>query len=158
MTVWVARDRDAAQPAPAPTLAFASKVTASDKRDAEAVNDQLLPKSSNDETIPYLHWWPRKGTTEWVQYDFPKATVVSNSDVYWFDDTGTGECRVPKTWRLLYLDTTGKWKPVANKAAYGIAKDTDNKIQFDSITTTAMRLEVQLVPEFSAGIYEWSVE
>ena len=24
--------------------------------------------------------------------------------VYWFDDTGQGECRVPRSWRLLYLE------------------------------------------------------
>jgi hypothetical protein len=158
MTVWAARDKDAAQPAPAPTLAFTSKVTASDKRNAEAVNDQLLPKSSSDESIPYLHWWPRKGTTEWVQYDLPKATVLSTSELYWFDDTGTGECRLPKSWRLLYLDATGEWKPVTNRVPYSSSKDMNNKVEFDPVNTTAIRLEVQLVPEFSAGIYEWSVE
>jgi uncharacterized protein len=158
MTVWVARDKDAAQPAPAPTLAYTSKVAASDKRNAEAVNYQLLPKSSNDETIPYLHWWPKKGTAEWVQYDFPKATVVSTSEIYWFDDTGTGECRVPKSWRLLYLDATGEWRPVVNKVPYTVMKDMSNKVEFDPINTTAIRLEVQLVPDFSAGIYEWSVQ
>jgi DUF1680 family protein len=157
MTVWVARENDAAQPAPAPTLAYTSKASASDKRNAEAINDQLLPKNSNDQSIPYLHWWPIKGTSEWVQYDFPKSTTISRSEVYWFDDTGTGECRLPKSWRLLYLDD-GKWKLVENSVPYSIGKDTINTIQFKSVTTTALKLEVQLIPDYSAGIYEWSVE
>ncbi|MGA3246184.1 MAG: glycoside hydrolase family 127 protein, partial [Bacteroidota bacterium] len=70
MEVWPAREVSAARPLPAPTIAFTSKVTASDKRRADAINDQLEPKNSIDHTLPFLHWWPRKGTTEWVQYDF----------------------------------------------------------------------------------------
>jgi len=43
---------------------------------------------------------------EWVQYDFAKLTKVSGVDVYWFDDTGVGECRLPKSWQLSYRE---KW-------------------------------------------------
>jgi len=157
MTVWVAEHENAAIPAPAPTLAYISKVTASDNRDAEALSDQLLPKSSIDETIPFLHWWPHKGTTEWVQYDFPKSTTVSKSEVYWFDDTGIGECRLPKSWRILYEDA-GEWKSVDNIAPYPVKKDLNNSVQFKPVTTTALRLEVQLVPDYSAGLFEWSVQ
>jgi hypothetical protein len=157
MTVWVARERDAAQPAPAPTLAFNSKVSASDNRNAEAVNDQLLPKNSIDESVPFMHWWPKKGTVEWVQYDFLDSTIVSKSEIYWFDDTGVGECRLPKSCRILYLDG-GEWKPVETTVPYVAEKDKNNSVQFKPVKTIALRLEVQLVLDYSAGLYEWSVE
>jgi DUF1680 family protein len=157
MTVWMATSASAARPFPAPTLAFTSKVTASDNRGAEAVNDQLLPKNSIDHSIPFLHWWPRKGTTEWVQYDFAAPSTVTSSGVYWFDDTGIGECRLPRSWRLLYKDGND-WKPVENFTGYAIEKDKNISVKFKPVKTSAMLLEIQSIPGFSSGIYEWSVE
>ena len=58
-------------------------------------NDQREPANSNDHASKYLHWWPHKGTKEWVQYDFASPGEVRAVEVYWFDDTGNGECRVP---------------------------------------------------------------
>ncbi len=157
MIVWPAREVSAATPLPAPTIAFTSKVTASDKRRADAINDQLEPKNSIDHTIPYLHWWPHKGTLEWVQYHFRKEETVSRSQVYWFDDTGIGECRLPQSWRLLYKEGN-EWKPVDTSAPYDVARDRYCSIEFKPVKTTALRIEVQLVPDFSAGMYEWKVE
>ena len=42
---------------------------------------------------------------------FAKPATVSETQIYWFDDTGRGGVRVPKSWRLLYKDGNG-WKPV----------------------------------------------
>ncbi len=157
MNVWLAREMSAARSSPAPTIAYTSKVTASEGRKADAINDQLEPKKSIDHSIPFLHWWPRKGTTEWVQYDFKKPETVSKAEVYWFDDTGIGECRLPKSWRILYKDED-QWKPVENTGPYGVEKDRYNVVTFKPIATNGLRLEVQLVPDYSAGIYEWKVE
>jgi DUF1680 family protein len=157
MNVWPAREVSSAYPSPAPTIAFLSKVTASDKRRADAVNDQMEAQNSNDHTIPYLHWWPKKGTTEWVQYDFKKEETVSQSDVYWFDDTGVGECRLPTSWRVLYK-VGDQWKPVENSTPYVVSKDRYCSVTFKPVKTSALRVEVQLIPDFSAGMYEWKVE
>jgi uncharacterized protein len=157
MNVWPAREVSAARPLPAPTIAYLSKVTASDKRRADAINDQLEPTSSIDHTIPYLHWWPRKGTTEWVQYDFKKEETVSHTELYWFDDTGIGECRLPKSWRVLYRDGD-QWKPVEAASPYDVDKDRYCTLAFKPVKTTGLRVELQLIPDFSAGIYEWKVE
>jgi uncharacterized protein len=157
MTVWPARDEGAAKPLPAPTLAFRSRVSASGGRDVDAVTDQLEPKRSNDHTIPYFHWWPKKGSLEWVQFDLPGRAKVSKVKVYWYDDTGTGECRVPKSWRVLYKEGD-TWKPVGNPTAWGVAKDVMNQVTFLPVETDALRLEVQLDEGFSAGMYEWVVE
>jgi hypothetical protein len=75
-------------------------------------------------------------------------------ELYWFDDTGSGQCRVPKSWRLLYKDGQS-WKPVETAETFGIEKDRYNKVTFKTVTTDGLRLEVTLQPEWSAGIQEW---
>ncbi|HEX2972279.1 MAG TPA: beta-L-arabinofuranosidase domain-containing protein [Tepidisphaeraceae bacterium] len=119
-----------------------------------AVNDGQLPKRSNDRSIPRFTWWDHKGTTEWIQYEFDKPRTIKGAEVYWFDDTGTGYCRVPQSWRLLYK-AGDEWKPMTSATAYGTARDQFNKATFDAIETTAIRLEVKLQPEYSGGILEW---
>jgi hypothetical protein len=157
MIVWLPTNETAARPLPRPTVASASKVTVSGGRNPRAINDQAEPKSSEDASNTYFHWWPRKGTTEWVEYTFEKSAAVSEVEVYWFDDTGHGECRVPRSWRILYRDGD-QWKPVENREAYGVEKDRYNKISFKPVTTSALRLEVTLQPNWSAGIQEWKVK
>lgn len=122
-----------------------------------ALSDKLLPKTSNDQDIPRFTWWPRKGITEWVQYDFDKPMNISSSGVYWFDDTGDGGCRTPKSWKLLYEDGDS-WKEVTNAADYGTEKDKFNKIRFNPIQTKSLRIEVNLQTDFSAGILEWQTD
>ncbi|MCS6975953.1 MAG: glycoside hydrolase family 127 protein [Gemmatales bacterium] len=124
-----------------------------------ALNDGRLPKSSGDHDIPRMTWWDRQGTVEWVAYRFPSSRKVQKCRVYWFDDTGRGACRVPASWRLLYLD--GKdWKEVSLRpgSTYGTALDRFNEIVFEPVMTRELRLEVRLKPGFSGGILEWIVE
>jgi DUF1680 family protein len=137
-------------------LIRASYVNATDS--LAALNDGILPKTSNDHAIPRMTWWDHKGTTEWVSYRFPKPRQVAASAVYWFDDTGRGQCRVPADWKLLWLD--GKeWKPVmlTSGSAYATALDRLNSITFKPVTTGELKLEVKLKPGFSGGILEWTV-
>ena len=82
---------------------------------------------------------------------------MSRAEVYWFDDTGVGECRLPKSWQLLYREN-GEWKPVRSPSAYGCEGDKYNRTTFEPVETEALRLEVQLPESFSAGIHEWRVE
>jgi hypothetical protein len=94
-----------------------------------------------------------------VQYDFnvKKPAAVSGAKVYWFDDTGVGGCRVPETWRLLYRDGT-EWKPVPGVKEYPVAKDKFCEIVFPPVSTTALRLEADLMKGYSSGILEWEVK
>ncbi|MFA6561655.1 MAG: glycoside hydrolase family 127 protein [Verrucomicrobiia bacterium] len=121
---------------------------------AEACFDGQLPKNSNDHNIPRMTWWDHKGTAEWVERTFDKPTKFSAAEVYWFDDTGKGGCRVPQSWKLLYKDGA-QWKHVANATDFGVKRDQFIRITFTPVTTTALRLEVQLQPKFSGGILEW---
>jgi hypothetical protein len=123
----------------------------------EALGDGLVPVASNDQSIPRLTWWDHRGTKEWAQFDFDAAKKVSAVEVYWFDDTGRGQCRIPKSWRLLYR-TAAEWKPVANAQSQTLSKDAWNRMTFDPVDTSALRLEVELQPGFSGGILEWRVK
>jgi len=153
MAVWLARERGAARPLRRPTLASTCRLTESGGKNPGAMNDRLEPESSGDHGVPFFHWWPRKGTVEWVECDFGSEQEVSRAAVYWFDDTGRGECLVPASWRLLYRDE-GEWKPVSNPTPFDVALDQFNEVTFDSVTTDGIRLEVELQEKWSAGIHE----
>lgn len=160
MNVWMARTPDKAAPVPRITVASESRVTASHIWHADhldALNDQIEPKGSGDHAIARFTWWDHRGSAEWVQYDFAKPAKVSTAGVYWFDDTGRGACRVPASWKLLYK-SGDEWKPVEATGALGVEKDQYNTVAFTPVETDALRLEVQLQPEWSGGILEWKVE
>ena len=65
--------------------------------------------------------------------------------------------RLPKWWRVLYLD--GKqWQEVANPSGYGIEPDKFNVVTFQPVKTTALRLDVQRRDRRAMGIYEWRIK
>jgi uncharacterized protein len=158
MQVWIATKPSAARPIPFPTIASQSKVSGSvQNRSLTSVNDLDLPVSSNDHNIPYYHWWPKKDTTEYIQYDFKEKAKVSECSVYWFDDGPWGGCRIPASWRILYK-SGNKWIPVKTTGAYTISKDKSDTVHFKALTTKALRLEVTLQKEYASGVYEWVVK
>jgi hypothetical protein len=122
----------------------------------EALVDGLEPKNSNDHSIPRFTWWDHRGTSEWVERDFDAPRKVSSVEVYWFDDTGNGSCRVPPSWELLWKQGA-QWMPVAQPTEYGTRADAYNRVSFRPIETTALRIQVQLQPGFSSGILEWKI-
>jgi DUF1680 family protein len=151
MIVWIPTNESSAKPAPFPIVSITSKVTTSGRKDPHPINDGEVQSGS------WFDWWPKKGSTEWVEYAFDKPSTASESEVFWFDDTGRGEVRVPASWRLLYKDGD-QWRPVDASGAYGVEKDRFNKIAFKPVTTSAMRLEVTMQSNWSAGIEEWSLK
>ncbi|HOL46188.1 MAG TPA: glycoside hydrolase family 127 protein [Candidatus Saccharicenans sp.] len=157
MAVWLAREEARVKPTPEPSLASKARVEASEgARGARFVNDQYEPENSNDHSVGYLHWWPKKGTTEWVSYEWSSPVKISGVAVYWFDDTGEGECRVPASWKLYYKKGS-EWVEVKSKGAYGVEKDKYNVVKFSPVTTTALKLELKMQKDFSAGLQEWKV-
>jgi DUF1680 family protein len=160
MTVWIPTAPDLARPVGAAGIAGTSRVSASHCWESDsvlAVNDRLEPESSGDHSIPRLTWWDHLGTVEWVQCEFEEPRWVSRTAVYWFDDTGRGRCRVPANWRLLYRQGDA-WQPVPAPSDYGVEPDVYNRVEFDPVETSALRLEARLQPEFSAGILEWRID
>ena len=107
MAVWLAREPGKARVAREPGLSAKATVTASERAvNPKRANDQFEPESSDD-AAGYMHWWPKTGTAEWIEYAFDAPVRVSEASVYWFDDTGGGGCRVPASWRVLYKSGGG---------------------------------------------------
>jgi hypothetical protein len=142
-----------------PVLAARARIAASHVWSTDAptaLNDGIEPRRSSDDALPRLTWYPQRGTREWVQYEFAAPETVSSAEVYWFEETGGGACRMPQTWRLLYK--SGQvWKPVDGASAFETKPDRFNRVTFTPVQTTALRLEVKLQPNFSGGILEWKV-
>ena len=158
MRVWLPQDLKATNPSQPATLASESKVSSSSKVPAiTSINDRLVPKDENDRSVPYTHWWPKNGTTEWLGYEFPQQSTVQSATVYWYDDGPWGGCRVPQSWRILYQNAQGEWLPVTGADHYPTDKGSACTVNFDPVSTKALRLEVVLPSDNSAGLFEWSV-
>lgn len=160
MIVWIPYQESAARPKPAPTIAATSKASSSLRGNARsliALNDQIEPMNSADQSNTYLHWWPKNNSLEWVQYNFDKEHAVSESQVYWYDDGPFGGCRIPPSYKVYYKKGE-EWIPVEADGNYEIAKDKFNVLKFKPVTTTALKMEVQLPEKHSTGIHEWMVK
>lgn len=158
MLVWLPYAESAARPLPLPTIATESLLTAStETKSLNAIRDHDIPSNSNDHSISYYHWWPKKNSTEWIQYTFSEEKTISTSSVYWFDDGPWGGCRIPAGWKVLYL-SGNEWLPVKTEQAPEILKDKLNTVSFVPVKTKAVRLEVTLPADNASGIYEWLVK
>jgi len=159
------RPLDPATLGPSTELTIAELATASASHcrppnDLAALNDLMEPSDSCDHTIPRFTWWDHRGTAEWVEYEFDQARKVSAVEVYWFDDERIKRhCRAPASWKLLYK-AGDAWKPVTSPSGFSTDLDKYNRVTFDPVETTGLRIEVQLDPEgpWSGGILEWKVE
>jgi DUF1680 family protein len=162
MAVWLARSDAAARPTPYPTVATTSTIAASPLPNGRGKNPRNMidgdePASSADSSA-YFDWWPVQGSkTEWIEMTFAKPATVTESQVYWFDDTGRGGVRVPASWRLLYKNGD-QWTPVPTSSAFGVERNAWNTIRFAPVTTTALRIELVMQEKFSAGVQEWKVK
>ena len=159
MAVWLPNEVSSTRPVTAATLASKSKIDASHQATSlSSITDGLVPADENDRTIPYYHWWPKEGTTEWISYEFPTEMTVSSSTVYWYDDAPWGGCRVPKSWKIYYKDASGNWAPVQNPDKYGVSKGNPNVVNFDPVKTKAVKLEIVQPEKNASGIFEWEVK
>ena len=159
MAVWLPQELSASRPVMPPTIASQSKITTSSPMGSlSSLNDRLVPKDENDRSVPYTHWWPKQGTTEWIAYELPETQKVQSATVYWFDDGPWGGCRVPKSWNIYYQDAAGKWQPVTGADTFGTQKGAANTVNFDPVNTKAVKIEVVLPDDNSAGIFEWQLD
>ena len=118
-------------------------------------------EDSGDEERPRHTWWApeRLGGEEWVQYDFEKPVALSGSEVLWYhkiNPNGKSGCAVPESWRLEY-QKDGNWHPATKNTDYATAFNQYNRVSFEPVTTSTIRLSAKTKPGFSAGILEWRV-
>lgn len=155
--VWLVEDPVRAGLDPLASRADLTVSFARGGMDPAAVNDGLAPRDEKDHAAPNFDFWPHKGTEEWLQYAFDRPVEVKACTVWWFDDTGRGECRLPDSWRLTYQKPDGAWAPVEVASAYPIAKGRPCEVTFRPVVASALRLAVRLPPAYSSGVFEWTV-
>jgi len=167
MMVWLPTTPEAAEAGdPSIDSAIDSAIRASAShvhaRDSvAALHDGVVP-SIEAGRQPRFSWWPRQGTTEWVQYDFAAPRTVTGVEMHWFDDTAAGGgCAAPASFRVLRRDGE-TWVEVATTTlgdSDGLADvlGASSQVTWDPITTTGLRLEVQLRSTRSAGLLEWAI-
>ncbi len=121
----------------------------------DAIRDGKPVNSSSEHPSELFHFWPHKGTKEWVTYSWPEQRNIKGVRLYWFDDTGAGECRPPVSWSVDAL-VAGKWVSVKlDHPSVDLNKWCE--ASFAPIQTSALRLNVVLQPGWSVGIHEWAV-
>lgn len=166
MQVWMADCPKATSRPVAPSIANQSKISVSycsgenGTRVINSLNDGLYPGDEREEDT-YLNYdfWPHNNTLEWVQYDFAQTEQISKIGICWFDDAKRGAgCSTPKSWKILVQKESGEWVEPTNVSGYPIESEIMTYTTFDSIRAKAIRIELQLKENSSAGLYELSVE
>src|SRR5262249_9182685 len=148
-------------------LALTARISCSDKQptrtnaqpqrvNGRAAQDGLEPRSSHDNSpLSHFDWWPDRNVTEWCEYSWEQPVTISQTQIYWWDDSTTGGgCKVPLSWNAFYKNGE-EWTPVDTHDAFGIAVDQYNKVDFKPVTTTGLRLEIVVPADASVGIQEW---
>jgi hypothetical protein len=125
---------------------------------AGAVNDGLLPITDSG-SIPRFTWWGHSGTSEWIQYDLPGPITLGKSEILWYEDASSGGgCDYPQTFNHQYWDG-GAWQTLTLQHDYMNMIDLYGGhftiLRFNPVTTSKIRLNVQLKAGKSAGILEW---
>ena len=122
-------------------------------------NPSFEPTSSNVGTGKgWGNWRQSAGSEHYVGYTWDEAVTVGGADIYWYDDGGGTQ--VPSKLRMQYLDANGAWQDVNITTPFesSIAKNKYNRIEFDRVTTTRLRLYVTVRSGAQAnGIYRFKV-
>ena len=122
-------------------------------------NPSFEPTSSNMGTGKgWGNWSQSVGSEHYVGYTWDEAVTVGGADIYWYDDGGGTQ--VPSKLRMQYLDANGAWQDVNITTPFesSIAKNKYNRVEFDRVTTTRLRLYVTVRSGAEAnGIYRFKV-
>ena len=122
-------------------------------------NPSFEPTSSNVGTGKgWGNWRQSAGSEHYVGYTWDETVTVGGADIYWYDDGGGTQ--VPSALRMQYLNANGAWQDVNITTPFesSIAKNKYNRIEFDRVTTTRLRLYVTVRSGAAGnGIYRFKV-
>lgn len=133
-----------------------------DRDTVQAMADGEVPADRS----PRFTWWPRQGSTEWVQYDFDGPRTIAGVEMAWFDDLDQGGgCAMPKSVAVMVRRAgSGAWeelarKPLVRPAAVGPdgASAPRTRVEFPPISVQGVRLECGLRDGRSGGLLEWEL-
>lgn len=128
-----------------------------------AVNDGRVLQTA---VVPPNHWtnyrkMPQSQFSDSLIYQW-QGTIHTNSAKVWFD-VDSNALKAPASWKLQYLTQDGIWRDVTGIDSYGTGtgKNNPNTVHFDTVTTTALKLDIrgQSVDGgyASVAVSEWEV-
>ena len=152
MAVWIPLNEKLTEPLNRPPLATTAQVSSSGGYRLSAVND-----GDTDPSLQNGFLWTDTATAVWIQYDFPRVEEFSEARVRWYTGEQTPELQPPGSWRIL-ARVDEEWHSVYN---YGLPWSTErgifNQVIFETVRTSALRLEARPTPGSQCGIVEWEV-
>jgi hypothetical protein len=132
------------------TFATATTSYVSSWETLRAVNDNSNPANSNDKSAGAYGNWNNPNSIQWVQYDWPQNYVLTNTQVYWFDDNGG--VLTPTRAYIEYWNGSA-W---VNAGNVPLVKNAFNTLALNGIVTSRLRVSMLNATQ-STGILEWRV-
>ncbi|WP_229075830.1 glycoside hydrolase family 43 protein [Actinoplanes sp. DH11] len=116
-----------------------------------AVNNGGTPVNSQDRSNLVYGNWPQQGT-QWIEYRWPTSRSVNKSSVYWFDDNQGID--LPASCQLQYWNGS-QYVNVDSQSTCSVDGNVENAINFDTVNTTRLRLQMTSRTGVSTGVLEW---
>ncbi|GAA4471864.1 Ig-like domain-containing protein [Phytohabitans houttuyneae] len=133
----------------------------------QRVSEPTTPSSSNPGAGNGWGNWnlPQNGSSlerqAWIQYRWTAPVRLSSTDIYWYDDNG-GTRRPTATTYVIESSNDGTtWTPVtlAGGSTYadGLATNAYNRLTFEPITTTHLRVRIfgLMAGGAGTGVLRW---
>jgi hypothetical protein len=116
-----------------------------------AINNGGNPANSQDRSNLAYGNWPQQGT-QWIEYQWPAAKSINKASVYWFDDNQGID--LPASCQVQYWNGSA-YVAVPGQSSCGVNGNTENVINFSTVSTTRLRLSITSRSGLSTGVLEW---
>lgn len=129
----------------------------------EDVQRDWEPENSTKHAKGWVNWWTPPGAECKLWYTWDDPVTMNTFDVYW--RANNAWMKVPGSLEISYLDNDGEWQKANMTTSYenAVKMNQYNRITFDEITTTAVRLDMTINTSEEnevagcTGVYRWKV-
>src|SRR5262249_11352587 len=107
-----------------------------------------LDRAENPLSPPYVpekRWtcWSSGNRTDWFEVDFGVPRKISGFDLFFFDDSPSGECRPPESLAIQTFDQSiVAWKTIAPTQVFPERPGKgENRVRFDPVDASRFRMQ-----------------
>ncbi len=167
MIVWLPRTEPLARKGMISNLLTASdygKVLATHTHEGDtvaAVVDGRVPSKSADQDQPRWTGLPFKNRGQNIIFEFDKSRTVGNISIYWYENVGEKEVKLPRGWWVDYRIDDGDWTRMKRYVTddYGLEPDKFNVVRPEApLRCDAIRVRILPQVGFCTGIHEIQLE
>ena len=135
------------------TLALETTATASFTFALDRVENPLVTPF-----VPEKRWtcWSSGKRLDWFEIDFGVPRRVIGFDLFFFDDSPSGECRPPRAFEVEHFQGASRdWAPVTvSQVIPERPKPGENRVRFSAVHATRFRLQLHHAGDrFYTGLY-----